>query len=198
MFLHYLLNREEKELIAQVLHAQKTEPIKNDWYSTVLEDLKLLGLDYLEIEDIKSMKKEHFKKLVKDNCKDAALKYLLEGNEDKTKLKNLKYYQLSIQSYLTSSKISTSMKKQLFRFRTKMTNVGFNYGNKILCPLCKLENDDQEHLFSCVVIKINCKELYRNTEETYTNIFSMNTDTIVKVASLCEKIIKTREKLLAI
>ena len=196
MFLHYLLNRGDTELISQVLYAQKEQPIKNDWYSTVLKDLLLLGLDYLEIEDIKSMKKEQFKKLVKDNCKDVALNYLLDGNEERTKLKNLKYYQLSLQSYLTSSKITTRMKKQFFRFRTKMTNVGFNFGNKILCPLCKLENDDQEHLFRCVMIKINCKELY-NTEETYENIFSMNSDKTIKIASICESIIKTREKLLA-
>ena len=165
MFLHYLLNREDKELISQVLYAQIEQPIKNDWFSTVLKDLKLFGLDYLEIKDIKSIKKEQCKKLIKDNCKDIALKYLLEGNEDKTKLKNLKYYQLSIQSYLTSSSISTRMKKYLFRFRTKMTNVGHNFGNKVKCPLCKLGNDDQEHLFKCVIIKINCEELYKNTEE---------------------------------
>ena len=76
MFLHYLLKREDDELISQVLYAQKEQPIKNDWFSTVMEDLKDFGLEHLEVEDIKNMSKDHFKKLVKENCKDIALNYL--------------------------------------------------------------------------------------------------------------------------
>ena len=75
-----------------------------------------LGLNYLDLEDIKIMKKNTFKKLVKEKCIDLALKYLLEGNENKSKLKNLKYYQLKIQPYLLNKKISTRRKKYLFLF----------------------------------------------------------------------------------
>ena len=123
--------------------------------------------------------------------------YLLEGNEEKSKLKNFKYYQLTIQSYLTSNKISTRSKKYLFRFRTRITNVGFNFGNKVLCPLCKLENYEQKHLFKCIKIKINCELLYRSIKEKYEDIFDMNIKKLVKMASLCESVLKTREKLLA-
>ena len=194
MFLHYLLKREDDELISQVLYAQKEQPIKNDWFSTVMEDLKDFGLEHLEVEDIKNMSKDHFKKLVKENI---ALNYLQEGDDERTKLRNLKYYQLSIQPYLTSTAITTRKKKHLFRFRTKMVNVGYNFGNKTLCPLCKNGNDDQEHLFECVMIKINCEQLYRSIEETYEDIFSMNTEKLIKISSLCESVTKTREKLLA-
>ena len=78
-----------------------------------------------------------------------------------------------------------------------MTNVGYNFGNKTMCPLCKLGNDDQEHLFSCVIIKINCQQLYRNIEASYEDIFSLNSEKHIKIASLCENIIKTRDKLLS-
>ena len=56
MFLHYLLNRKEDELISQVFWAQKKSPTKSDWYSTVMKDLQDFGLDYLELSEIKSMK----------------------------------------------------------------------------------------------------------------------------------------------
>ena len=113
MFLHYLLNRDENEMIAKVLNAQKEEPIKNDWYSKVLEDLEDFGLNYLDTEDIKSMKEEKYKDLIKEKCKELSLKFLLEGNQEKSKLKRLKYYQLSMQSCLTSTNISTRQKKTL-------------------------------------------------------------------------------------
>ena len=53
MFLHYLLNRDENELIFKVLTAQIEEPTKNDWFSTVVKDLNEFGLDFLNLEDIK-------------------------------------------------------------------------------------------------------------------------------------------------
>lgn len=100
------------------------------------------GLGYLDLIDIKSMKKYKFKKVIKEKCRDIAFKYLLEDNEEKSKLKELKYYQLSLRNYLETEKITTRQKKYLFRFRTKMTKVGFNYGNKISCPLCLSKEND--------------------------------------------------------
>ena len=50
-----------------------------------------------------------------------------------------------------------------------MVKVGHNYGRKVLCPLCQLHNDDQQGLLDCVVLKINCKELYNRKNETYEN-----------------------------
>ena len=107
MFLHYLLNRNEDEMIAKVLKAQIESPTKNDWFSSVQNDLKEIGLNYLSLIDIKSMKKATFKRLLKEKINDTALKYLLEGNEKMSKLNNLKYYQLKLQPYLKSTNITT-------------------------------------------------------------------------------------------
>ena len=159
MFLHYLVNRPKTDLISQVLHAQKEEPIKNDWYSSVMKDLEDFGLDYLDLEDIRCMKKDPFKKLVKEKCQDIALKYLLEDNEGKSKLKNLKYYQLSMQPYLQSDQITTRQKKYLFRFRTRMIKVNHNYGNKSVC------------LFKCFSIKLNSSQVFHMNEEKYEDIY---------------------------
>jgi len=66
MYLYYLLNRKENELVLKILKAQISDPTNNDWYSTVQVDLKDLGLDYLDLEEIKVMKKVTFKKMVKE------------------------------------------------------------------------------------------------------------------------------------
>ena len=36
-----------------------------------------------------------------------------------------------------------------------MINVGWNYGNKTLCPLCKVADDRQEHIPECSKINDN-------------------------------------------
>ena len=53
-----------------------------------MEDLKGFGLDFLELNEMKSMENNEFKKIVKEKCKEVAIKNLLEDN-DKSKLKIL-------------------------------------------------------------------------------------------------------------
>ena len=86
MFLHYLLNRGEDEIISKVMNAQSESPTKNDWFSQVMKDLTDFGMDYLEMNEIKVMSKINFKNILKAKCKDASLKYLVEGNEEKSKI----------------------------------------------------------------------------------------------------------------
>ena len=80
-----------------------------------------------------------------------------------------------------------------------MTNVGHSYGNKVKCPICKLENKDdtQEHLFKCIILKIKCPELYRIQDKKYLDIFSLDSQKIIQLANLCESILRTREELLS-
>ena len=115
--------------------------------------------------------------------------------KERSKLNFFEFYDLSIQEYLTSTKITTRRKKYLFQFRTRMTNVGFNYGNKVLCPLCHLEEDKQEHLFKCIIIKLNNEDVYKMTEEKYEDIFSLNIDKLTSISKICESAIRTRNKL---
>ena len=79
-----------------------------------------------------------------------------------------------------------------------MINVGNNYGKKVKCPICKLikEDDTQEHLFKCVILKLKCPDLFNIQEETYNDIFSLNNDKLIKIARICETLIRKREELL--
>ena len=88
MFLHHVLSCEEELLIQKVILAQEKNPVKNDWYLQVKENLKLFKLDYLSFNNIKFMKK-HFRPLVKLKCKQVAFEALL--SEKETKTKNIQY-----------------------------------------------------------------------------------------------------------
>ena len=57
MFLHHILKSNENRLISKVFWAQEGKPIKNDWVTTVKENLKELGLDYLSLKQIKKYEK---------------------------------------------------------------------------------------------------------------------------------------------
>ena len=69
IFLHHILNCDDNRLISQVFWAQERNPVKNDWVTTAKENLIELGLGYLSLQQIKNMKKEAFRGLIKIKCK---------------------------------------------------------------------------------------------------------------------------------
>ena len=80
MFLHYLLSRDENELVSQVLKAQMDDPIKGDWILTIKQELEDFDLN-LCMETIKQLKKEKFKNIIKKACKKAAFKFLMQKKQ---------------------------------------------------------------------------------------------------------------------
>ena len=57
MHLHYLLNRNQNDMIWQFLNAHMKNPKKNDWYIDVKNDLNYFNID-LSCDQLKSMTKE--------------------------------------------------------------------------------------------------------------------------------------------
>ena len=64
-FLHYILNQDPKSMINRFFHTQLRQRTKRDWVSTVLRDLDYLGMEGMNMEDIRIMKKSDFMKKVK-------------------------------------------------------------------------------------------------------------------------------------
>ena len=127
------------------------------------------------------------------------LEYLLnEKNiKSKSKLKNLEYTKLEIQKYLTSDQISTRSKKLMFRARTRMLQVGDNFGNKDeLCPLCFLEKNDQPHIIQCLVVQFKCPEVFDDTSSKYEDIFSNEPGKMYKIIKLIDVALRKREQIL--
>ena len=154
MFLHYVLQLRDDEMLFQFFDAQWKCPSRNDWVLTVQQDFVDLDLE-MTLSEIKSFSKDSFKVLVKEKCQNAALTYLLRIKEGHSKLTALTYDKLELQPYLNSSTFSSLDAQLLFRFRTRMIKVACNYKNNnvvLNCPLCNNADDDQKHLLSCEVL----------------------------------------------
>ena len=154
MYLHHILTRKRQALISQVFWAQVNQPAEGDWCIVAQEDLNDLGLGELAFDDISKMSKYAFKHLVKKQLKDSAFNELLVRKAALSKMAALQYHTLEMQKYLVEN-ISIRHKQILFKWRTRMTKVGWNYGTKTLCPICNEEDDTQEHLLLCNQLAIN-------------------------------------------
>ena len=113
-YLHYILNLKEDDLLYKVFN-----PVKGDWVLQVLDDLKILNITS-NFNDIKKIKKNSFKNIVKDKVKTAAMTYLNKFKLKHSKMDNLTYKKLAIQPYLTSTKIYPQLAKDAFKWRTRM------------------------------------------------------------------------------
>ena len=105
MFLRYILTQEDDALILRFFNAQKREPCKNDWVTTVIQDLEKLDLDY-SFDEIKSLSKPIWLKIVKEACKEKAFEDLLEKASTYSKGNQLNYGELKMRSYFTTKSIN--------------------------------------------------------------------------------------------
>ena len=99
MYLHHLLTRDKDELISRVYFSQLRRPGKKDWAVLVEKDLVEVGLN-LSHTQIKGMKKDSYKDLVKKKIKDCAFEYLQNIKISHSKVKNIEYCKLELAEYL--------------------------------------------------------------------------------------------------
>ena len=197
LYLHEILNRPEEQMILKVLMAQKKKPSKGDWYGTALAEIDEFELN-LTIEEFKNTKKRKIKIKVKEAMKKVAFNYLcIEKNtKSKSKLQNLHYKELKIQNYFKTDKISSKTKINLFKARTRMLNVAHNFGQQIKCRLCKIEDDNQNHLLECIIIKIESQEILNNTGAKISDIYSNDIEKQLSVTKLIDIAMRKRDMIL--
>ena len=149
----------------------------------------------LSFNEIKSMKKENFKKAVKEACKRYVFQKLLKLKEGHKKGSKIKYKKLEIQKYLLSDKISVKEAKLLFKIRTEMLDVRQNFKNKYIdksknddynekllsCPLCELHIDNAKNILKCSVLDNNNND---NDNDNFDDLYSEDMD---KVSSMIKK-----------
>ena len=155
-FLFYLLNLNDDELLSKFFEAQIDSPQSGDWILTVKEDLEHIGMT-LSFEEIKTMKKDTFKNMVKKLITKAAFDYLLTKSESHSKMDNLHYEKLTLQSYLKSKYIKKDEAQKIFRFRTRMENFSENFKNgseSNQCLVCMEPDtlDNEHHFIKCDVL----------------------------------------------
>ena len=79
-----------------------------------------------------------------------------------------------------------------------MIQVGYNYGRKVSCPICKLNiPDTQQHMFDCVILKITCQELYNCTDVQYEDIYSSDLQKLLNVSKICETVARKRAAIIS-
>ena len=196
-YLHYLLNLKEDDLLYKVFDAQLKNPVKGDWVLQVLDDLKILGITS-DFKDIKKIKKNSFKNLVKEKVKTSTLKYLNKFKVKHSKMDNLNYTKLAIQPYLTSTKIYPQLAKDSFKWRTRMAQFRINFRNgsdDIQCSLGCQHEDSQQNIIKCDAIKSQSPEL-ATLKVSYNDIFSNNPSKIKNNMEILIKAYKIRENIL--
>ena len=139
--MYHILTRKEEALIRRVLIAQVNKPAKGDWSNVVQEDMDSVGLDSISFEDLSKMSKDQLKILLNDKISECALKELEYWKVESKKKAETTYHKLEVQSYLTDPKISVKLNQLIFRWRTKIIKVGWNYGQNELFTLCADADD---------------------------------------------------------
>ena len=188
MYLHNILRRSDSELLSQVFKAQLVDVVKGDWVESVQQDLEDFNLSHLNFKSIKSMKKLKFKNIVKKACAKAAFSFLIEESKGKSKLENCNYSDLKMQKYFLIRGFHRRKQRLLFKLRTRMVNVGANYGKSTNCPFGCNSLDDQPHLFQCEFLNEDAQVC------NYNDIFSNVPTKFMKITEVALKILRKREK----
>ena len=149
MYLQTIIKRPEHELVRRVYAAQKSEPIKGDFYNLVQDDFEILGEKYNE-EYLLQKSKNAFKNEIKAKVRAAALDYLKNKKEEHSKIRKIEYQKLHVQHYMTSP-LFTNQEVNLLHANVK-DNYKHKYQANLLCSLCKKERDDQAHVINCEVL----------------------------------------------
>ena len=196
MFLHYILREDQESLISKFFQAQLANPVKNDWTVTCLENLKELGIEK-NLDEIRSMSKQKFKTVVKEKISQKAFTFLLEEKSKLSKVKDLQYERLKIQTYMMPSNLAdVRMARFIFSVRSRMLDIKCNYKNNhpnLLCPVCKSEEDDQQHLLLCNRLK---DFSVVDNLPIYEDIFGNNLEKLIVTARILKKKFETRKSIL--
>ena len=196
-YLHHLLTRNKNELISKVYYAQKRQPVKGDWVTTALSDMKEIDSDLTE-DKIMEMNKKTFKDFLKKKIFELAFSELLKVKQSHSKGKEIVYDKLQMQSYLKSNDIKLEDKLLLFSLRSRTTESKDNfrtmYGDAS-CNLCSSNIPQSDrHLLDCVKILENCPSLYNNINTEHKDIFG-DVERQKEAAALYREVFATKQLL---
>ena len=135
LFLQYILNEKPESLIYKFLQLQFKNPTHGDWGSACLDDLKHLGIN-LSLQEIKSMSKIKFNKIIKLSIQKCALEYLLRKQGSKGK--DILYSEIKMPEYLMPNEFNLTIeqKRYIFSMRNKMVPIENNFPSKGIVEKC--------------------------------------------------------------
>ena len=80
--------------------------------------------------------------------------------------------------------------------RCRMINVGHNYGRKVTCPLGCQNDDRQQHITQCNVIKQSCIDVMMHDIDIDVIYTSQDQEKISTAVKVFEGAFRTRQELL--
>ena len=159
LFLKTILNENPDSQIYKVLQLQFQNPIKGDWASTCLQDIKDLEMD-ITLEEIKTVSLFKFKRLLKKHIEQKSLKYL-KGKQGSKGI-DIRYPTLKMAEYLMPNSECSSIEQQryIFGIRNRMISLPVNFPqNKMEIKCVCGQREDMQHVYQCK---------YWNTEQETT------------------------------
>ena len=174
LYWHNILRRQDKELISKVYSAMKETPKKGDWINLVIKDLDSIGVSLESETQVKQMKKTDFKAIVKEKINLKSFNELNTRKANHKKVKDIVHSNVQgPKEYLISNKVTSKQSTLLFNLRSKCAmEFSMNFkgmSSDLLCPLCRQENDSQEHALSCETVAHNLTTEER--EVNYSDLF---------------------------
>ena len=175
---------------------QKLNFNRQDWCSTVQNDLIFYDISLSELE-IGKMSKAAFKKLVVRQINRKSFSEMKSSN--KSKIQNIlksvqidKNFKIPMQPYLKSQILTTVEKQHLFSLRNRSYNLKSNYktlyDNDMSCRICLGENstEDEVHTFE------QCYELIEHnvSEIKFIQIFGSLEEQIHAIKYFTKIIVK--------
>ena len=134
-YLFYILTRNPESMLYKFFICQWNNQTRGDWSQQVEKDLKDLEIP-INFSWIKSHTKSGFKTFVNKQSKIYTFKYLREKQQTYSKLRNLKYSDFKMQSYLCSN-LSNDIMRNIFLFGTRMSPFCENFHGsrkETVCP----------------------------------------------------------------
>ena len=193
MFLHYILKEEKDSLIRRFLDTQARNPGRNDWVTTIKDNLAYLEI-WLDFEQIEMCSEYQFRNLVQKSIEEKCFEYLVNEKNKKNKVKHIQYQRLEIQKYLSPGRISNHQAKKIFLLRNRMLETKDNFPNKFedkLCPICTNgEFDSQAHLMKCPPVP---NLMMVSEAPMYENLFVNDVQKQVETMEIITKNFKRRK-----
>ena len=167
LFLKCILQEQPESMIYKFLQLQFEHPTRGDWASTCSKDLKELNID-LSLEEITTISKQKFQRILKSAIRKNALDYLL--GKQGTKGSEIKYSNIEMADYLMPNEedLTIENKRKIFEIRNHMVDIPANFSSSKIfmkCPCGMKEN--MKHVYQCRIL--NDEEEVIPFENIYTD-----------------------------
>ena len=94
---------------------------------------------------------------------------------------------------MTGNDLTIKQKQIIFKARTGMLPVGFNFGKKIPCFACEMDDDTDSHLLNCFVLKLLSPEMLENSNVSIEDVYSTDMKKVLKCSKMLLLAIRMRK-----